>query len=253
MNTRRISSIVALYVMLCTGTPGLAEDTMTLAYNGDPETLAAWKFVHLVTDEMFRRVNIRLTYNVLPARRASEEANNGNLDGDNARIYEYNEHFPNLLRVDEAIYTQILAAYATDPAIRLDSWKSLHDTKYHVEYLRGVVFVEMKLSEVVSPKYLSAITTRKQGIEKLAAGRTDVFIDVEGLIASLLNRDEFKDAGIKQAGVLESNQLYLYMHKKHAALLPKLKEALIQIKAEGLYDDFWRQAFGTAAPTRTKK
>ncbi len=243
--SRRITIMfIALIVIVSTVTPGVAENTITLAYNGDPKVLAPWKFVHLVSDEMFRRLNIELKYEVLPSKRAGVEANEGRMDGDNARIYGYNKDFPNLLRVEGVIYTMVMAGYATDPTIHLDGWDSLRGTKYKVEYQHGTKFLEVNLSKVVLPENLSTIIRRRQALDKLILGRTDVYIEVRGLVVSFLNQEEFKKAGIREVGVMDTAQLYLYLHKKHSALIPDLEEVLTQIKSEGLYNEYWQQAFG---------
>ena len=55
-----------------------------------------------------------------------------------------------------------------------------------MEYLRGVEPLGDMLNDVVSEGYLFAITSPEQGLHKLLAGRSDVFIDFPGRISALI-------------------------------------------------------------------
>ena len=61
-------------------------------------------------------------------------------------------------------------------------------------------------------------------------------------IDRLLNSAEFKDRGVRAAGIMEEVFNYPYVHKQHADLAPKLAEVLRQMKAEGLFEQYMQQA-----------
>jgi ABC-type amino acid transport substrate-binding protein len=132
-------------------------------------------------------------------------------------------------------------AFATNAAIQLNGWESLRGATYRVEYLIGAV-VERNLQQVVKPGLLSAVATAEQALKKLRAGRTDIFVHVESLVLPLLQTPEFKDAGIAPVGVMEKQDAYPFLHNKHAALAPKLAEVMQQMKAEGLFAQYQKQA-----------
>ncbi len=102
----------------------------------------------------------------------------------------------------------------------------------------------MQLSKVVPPERLSFVPTIEQALKKLRAGRTDIFVYVEPLVLSVLRSAEFQDAGIQMVGMMEEFALYPFLHKKHADLAPKLAEALKQMKAEGLFEQYQKMARG---------
>jgi polar amino acid transport system substrate-binding protein len=40
---------------------------------------------------------------------------------------------------------------------------------------------------------------------------------------------------------LATREMFIYLNRRHAALVPRLAEALREIKAEGLYDRLYRE------------
>lgn len=55
-----------------------------------------------VYTEVFRRLELGVRYREVPARRASDLAERGLVDGELSRVYEYGNHFRNLVRVEES-------------------------------------------------------------------------------------------------------------------------------------------------------
>ena len=105
------------------------------------------------------------------------------------------------------------AAYTTDPELRFGGWDSLRHSDYKIEYRRGLAKAEQRLTKLVSEGNLSSIDSVAQGLEKLANGRTDIYVDVE-------------------------ETLHAFMHKKNEAIAPMLSDALRQIKSEGLFEKY---------------
>jgi hypothetical protein len=152
---------------------------------------------------------------------------------------------PNLIRVEEVLYSTNFVAFAAKPGIDLHGWKSLQNTTYNVEYRRGVKLCESELPLVVAAEHLSDVTTAEQGLKKLIAGRTDLYVDVEFTIAEAmkgLNPDEFDVSALYQVGIMQEVDAYAYLHKKHAALVPKVVEVLQAMKQEGLFEHYFEIA-----------
>jgi len=243
--TRVVVSVLSLVTLIAVFLPGriaFATETITIAFWEEPSESLLFTWGELIYTEAFRRLGLKFQYKVYPPARSSLMADSGQIDGEPSRIMAYQEAHPNLVRVDEWVVTTKASAYAMDPNITLDGWESLRGTDYRVEYYRGVAIAERHLPEVVKAENLSTISSPEQALNKLIAGRIDVYIDTEDRVALLLKSPAFKDSGIRRAGVMEEILSYPYLHKRHAALAPKLAEALKQMKAEGLFEQYMQQA-----------
>jgi ABC-type amino acid transport substrate-binding protein len=200
------------------------------------EYYGRWMF--LVFDEAFRRIGMELVFENYPPKRSSYMADEGMVDGELGRIYSYNEFHPSLIRVEEHITSIRWVAYTINPELRFGGWSGLQGTDYKVEYRRGLAKAENRLSKLVSAENLSSINSVPQGLEKLASGRTDIYVDVEQTVSQYLVSREFEDSGIRKAGVLEEETLHAFLHKKNEAYAPKLSDALKQMKSEGLFEKY---------------
>jgi hypothetical protein len=218
--------------------PALKDNTFVMAFIR-PETEYFGKFDRLIFKEVFRRLGIKDEFRDYPGKRAGIEADEGAIDGEPARPYQYAAEHPNLIRVEEFIFKVNFSAFAMQASIpQLNGWESLKGTNYRVDYQRGVRTTETNLSKVVSKENLSDIIKPAQGLKKLASGRTDIFVEEETGILSLLQTPEFIDSKIRLAGVMESVAMYPYIHKKHAALAPKMAEVIKAMKAEGVIEQY---------------
>lgn len=191
------------------------------------------KFLNLLYTEAFKRLGFEFVYMFYPAKRGSMMAAIGKSDGELARAFNYNEKLPNLTRIDEPIFTVRISAFTTRPEIKLNGWESLKSTDYKVEYMRGLKICEVKLPEFVKKENLSDIANWSQGLKKIIAKRTDVYIEVERTVLRALKSDEFKDTNIRVAGLLEEIDLYTFLNKKHADLIPKLAAVIKNMRSDG--------------------
>jgi hypothetical protein len=219
-----------------------AAETFTMAFFETPEKEPLLRFAELVYIEAFQRLGLEFTYAVYPQKRCGVLVNAGEVDGEPGRVGNHNQTFPNLIRVEEPIVEVKMAAFAIDPSISLDGWESLQGTTYNVEYIIGGTDTEDNLPKFVDPERLSKVATVEQALKKLRAGRTDIFIHAEELVLSVLRTEEFKDSGIVKVGLMQDHSAYPFLYKKHADIAPKLAAVLKQMKAEGLYAQYWEQA-----------
>lgn len=217
--------------------PALKDNTFVMAFIR-PETQYLGKLQRLIYAEVFKRLGIKIEFRDYPPKRSSIEADAGNIDGEAGRPYEYLPEHPSLVRVEEFFNINFSAFAVKDSIPQLNGWNSLRGTDYKVEYLLGVKKPEYNLSKVVKNENLSAITEQVKGLKKLVSGRTDLFVDEESSILTLLNTPEFKNSKIRIAGMMEAATTYPYLHKKHAALAPKIAEIIRAMKAEGLIEQY---------------
>lgn len=225
-----------------------ASEKLVMGSN-DPIESTNGKFYNLLYGEAFRRLGLEFEYLFLPAKRASAMADAGKIDGEVARVLAYGEKHPNLARVEEAGMIDTFCAFSTNQSISLDGWESLRHTSYYVDYLLGMFRAEQELTKIVPSANLSAVSGLEQGLRKLAAGRTDIYIDSEAAVLGLLTTAEFKDVGIQKVGVMEETRYYAYLHIKHKDLALKLAEELKQMKIEGVIERYRQQAFAESDKT----
>ncbi|MBM9520836.1 hypothetical protein JWG39_13515 [Desulforhopalus vacuolatus] len=178
-----------------------------------PETtpLTAWCIA--IYTEVFKRLGIPFKAHYYPLRRATEEVMQGRLDGEPARIAVYGDIYPNLIRVEETVFTMTVAAYTANPsAPSLEGWESLRGTKYQIDYPRGMQICEINLSFVVRAEQLDTVTKSIQGLQMLAAKRIDLYIDDVNSVAPILNDPAVGGPGaIYEAGIMEVAPLYMYI------------------------------------------
>jgi polar amino acid transport system substrate-binding protein len=218
------------------------DNTFILAAN-QPLDSPLSKFWNLVYTEVLRPLDIQLELSFYPLARASYVADMGLVDGEPARIYNYAGLHPDLVRVDEPVYSFSIVAFAADPSIsELNGWESLRDTDYMVEYARGAVLPRDRLIKVVKEENLTSIATAPQGLKRLAFKMTDVYVDMDDIMPLL--QDLSLQEKIRVVGLMESMPLYMYVHKKHQALVPQLKESIKALNEEGVIQQYRDDIFG---------
>lgn len=195
--------------------------------------------------EAFKRLGYRFDYNVNPPQRGIVESNSGRLDGEAFRLQftdDLEKQFPNLIRVDEPVGEGIFAAYSTNPDIRVQNLEHFRGKDLLIGYIRGQKAIEAKLAIYVAERNRLDITDLKTGLKMLAAGRMDVLIADDQNVKSLLRQEEFRGQPIKKIGEVLAIPVYPYLHKKYAALVPKLEAALRAMKRDGTLDRLTKKA-----------
>jgi hypothetical protein len=232
--------LVALLVVVLPY-PSFTSEKIVLVGSEDTKASFTGRWLNLIYTEVFRRLGYELQYLGYPNERANLMAENGTVDGEIHRAASYEKVAKNLLKVEEPSFSVNVAAYAITPGIVLDGWDSLTKTNYIVEYRRGSKVAESALPAVVKPGNLSTSSTVELGLKKLIAGRTDIYIEQEHVVAetlSELDKAGFDHSTMYQAGIMWTGYSHLYMHKKHTALLPKIAEVLKAMKHEGLVERY---------------
>ncbi|TCS43340.1 hypothetical protein [Reinekea marinisedimentorum] len=205
--------------------------------------LARW--MALVYGEAFRRLNIPLQIYYLPTLRSSFMAESGLIDGQMYRVYEYGHQFHNQLRVDEPVISIPTAAFVRkdESYSYFGDWSSLAGGDLVVEYVRGIELNQRRLSNLIAPENLSSVSYSRDGLINLKFRNSDVFVHDMIDMYYYLQQDAFRDH-IAFAGVLETVNLYPYVHRRHSWLAPQLQDVIVQIKQEGLLREYCLQAFG---------
>ena len=165
----------------------------------------------------------------------------GKIDVEGLRAAGYEDDNPNAVIVRESILTTKYGMATINPEIQLDRLSDLEGKSYRVEYLRGVEPLGDMLNDVVSEGYLFAITSPEQGLHKLLAGRSDVFIDFPGRISALIESLDLSLAGIHVNEFEDDLVVYPVLHRSHTEIAQPLQEVLSEMKAQGLFEQYMEE------------
>ncbi|MFV0596882.1 hypothetical protein [Shewanella sp.] len=222
---------------------------ITLAYYESPKDNLYFRFGELIYTEAFARLGYQFNYQVVPPMRASLMADSGKVDGEPARVFSYGLKFKNLIRVEEPIVESKLIAYGINPDTQVLDWDSLLKHPYRIEYYRGIFYIEQKLEGLVPVDLLTTSSSPVNSFRRMLRDRIDIYIDTEAIGESILQYAEFQHSKIHPVGELDDIISFGYLHKRHKALVAKLSATLKQMKQEGLFEQFWQQAYQELDPS----
>lgn len=255
MPTRRSFGNRAAVALMCTAFwlaagPAAARDKLVLARPADKESSYTRRLFQLVSKDAFGRLGYDVEIRNYPPLRSSHEADAGHVDGEVGRTAHYGDRHPVLVRADEVIIVVGIAAFSTDPAIKVDGWDSLKDTSYRVSYRSGYELTRSRLERVVPAARLSEAATGQVGMQGLVLGRSDIYVDTQEFGQLMMESMPERYGTVRMAGWMEQLPLYFYLHQRHAALAPRLAAVLRQMRSDGLLDRYAEQAYLESAPRR---
>jgi len=202
------------------------------------ETTFGGQWMRRIYAEAFRRLDIPLQWEIYPTKRLTLMLEQGAIDGEVQRGAGYAAAHPQLVRVDEPVTVGQFALFVVHPTLRLDRIEDLPATNLRAEYRRGVVVCEKVLKQWQAADRLFDVTTTEQGLQNLLQAPPGqlVHCDTELAVTSALYSDRFKrEKTIRKLLVLdEPAPMFPYLHRRNAALAPRLAAVLRQMKAEGL-------------------
>jgi hypothetical protein len=203
----------------------------------------AARWLQLIYSDAFQQLGIALEIHTFPAARAAAESAADNVDGELARSFEYADTHPNLIRVPEPTFFANTIAYAVRADIKLEPrYDSLRDTGYRVEHRLGYPIIARKLAVVVPPANLSEVRNAETGLRKLVLGRSDIYVDVEDTVESLLLAAEFREAGVRKVAVMDRGPVHAYLNRRHSQLVPRLAAVIKKMRDGGQIERYRQQA-----------
>ena len=165
-----------------------------------------------VIHEAYQQIALKVDILSYPNMRSLMKSNNGEVDGELARISHINQRFKNLLQVSD--------------------WESLRE--YELVCVRGLLFVEQNLSQRNIPCY--QVSTYSQAINLLKIGRFDIAVLPEITAISIIKKNNAKNVYI-QGNRLIRVDLFHYLHKKNIHILPKITAVLQKMKTRGRIEE----------------
>lgn len=183
----------------------------------------------LIAIEAFKRVGVKLEIDDIPAKRALINANRGIHDGDLARVDGVTKAYPNLLPVPEITWLAEIGGFSKQEGIKLNGWSSLDP--FHLAYIRGWVIFERNIK---ASKSLTQVNDPETLFNLLDKNRTDIALYEKKMGYGVIKKMKLEGIyNLKQPLTVEP--IYIYLHKKHQALIPQVANAIREMKRDGSY------------------
>jgi len=221
----------------CLAVPGLllAQETLVLntAFTFPLSTDEQTGFVDVVVKEALGRIGFGLETVRLPAERALINANAGIDDGDLLRIAGLRKTYPNLIQVSEKVIDLEFVVFTKYKKFPVAGWHSLKP--YSVAIITGWKILERNITEAA---VLTNVKNVNQLFTMLLKDRADTIVYSRWVGLGYIKQHHVRGVRILEPP-LARRGMYVYLHKKHQHLVPKLAATLRAMKADGSY----RRAF----------
>jgi len=228
----RLVGRCTLILLLLINMSAMADTVIRLNTTGQPPLNTAQQdgFMDEVASEAFRRIGIRLKTTRLPAERGLKNSNNGIEDGEMSRVAGLDKIYKNLVRVPEKIMDWEFVAFAYKPISLEQGWSALSGQS--VAHINGWKILEKNVptdAEVIRTAGVDSLfkLLRKKRTDYILYERWGGQLKLKELSMTDVQRCE-KPLIVKK--------MYIYLHRKHKDLVPKLANALAAMKADGSYE-----------------
>jgi polar amino acid transport system substrate-binding protein len=220
-------SVVAL-CWFCVACATAQSQTITVSTNNTPLDR---KLLEAISQAAFRRIGMDFRLVSLPSERSLTSANAGEVDGEGLRVAGLESQYPNLIQVPEKYVRISFVAFAKDANISLDDgWNGLKP--YRVAFITGWKMFEANAS---GAKVVNRVDKPEQLFQMLDAGRVDLALYTKADGVALARSLGLSSIAPLQPA-LKDVDMYLYLNRKHASLVPMLAQALRAMKADGAYN-----------------
>lgn len=219
-----------------------AAETLVLetVYKAPLSTSDGKGLIDLITKERFSRSGLNVTLQPVPNAHALEQANSGVFDGDVMRVGSaVTKKYPNLLQVPGTFYKYDFMVFTKNRDFKpTEGWNSLKS--FRVAIPQGWILVEEKVTESNTVS-VERISSPPQLFSALHRGKVDAIIFERMMGYELLKSLGSKDI-VAVEPPLDTQEMFLYLNKKHEAFAPKLDDSLKSMIKDGtlkkLTDEF---------------
>jgi len=220
----KIIIVVALIISAPVWTDSLSNNTLTIS-QGSLENSLFQLMARRVLTEAYARIDKKLRFETFPLQRSLNIANSGVTDGELERIGDLEEKYSSLIQIPVSIAYDDILVYSKNITFNVDGWQSLKP--YKVDLLYGFKLGEQQTKGMNIEK----IQKVEQGLRKLNAGRSDLFLGSVGFLCTIkkLNLNEIKPL----SPAVETVMMFHYPHKQHESLAEKLEVVLIDMQKTG--------------------
>lgn len=232
--TRLQVPIAGALAAACLGSAGcLAEGTRLSLVTGalPPYSSVPGRpgFLEQLARAAFDRLGIEVAVTTVPVERAMINVNAGIDDADLFRVAGVEREYPNLMRVPEKLLDSEFIAYTRRADIRIRHWDDLRP--YAVAYTVGWVIFD---HNVKAAKEITKVSSLDQLYPLLDRGRAEVILMDRWQWRWIARENGYGDARLYE-WPLARVEIFMYLNRKHAALVPELARALADLKKDGTY------------------
>lgn len=241
----RMAWLLLLFVAALASPATAAPDRMVLSTGmREPWTNADHTgFTDLVVAEVFRRLGIKADVSVIFARaRGIRLVDEGVDDGLTAAVAGLDKDYPNLVRVPEKIFDNdfVAATLALDDAGKAWPIKSFADlAPYSVAYIIGWQIFDKNLGPV---RELAQAKDADQLLTLLGNRRAEVILHERWQVLWLAQQRNMTLRVFEPP--LAPVPMFMYLHRKHIDLVPRVAAELAVMKRDGTYRALAERAFG---------
>lgn len=238
--SHKISKSLITFLFVLFSHPALSQQTIVLntAFGPPVSNSSHTGFGDQVMTEAFRRIGYQVETMQLPAERALINANLGIDDGDMARVAGLQKKYPNLIQVPESFLIVDMVLYSKNfPSFKVTGWDSV--ASHSLAIISGWKIMEKNFSRLGDLVEIIKTDNAEQSFSLLENDRVDfiAYSNWSGL-------GYMKQHNISNVTLLDPPlarpEFYVYLHKKHEKIVPRLAAAIRQMKKDGslktLYD-----------------
>jgi polar amino acid transport system substrate-binding protein len=194
-------------------------------------------FVDLIITEAFRRTGHKVKLIIQPAERGLKNANAGAIDGDVTRIEGLEKKYPNLMRVPEKLFDWYFVAFSMDK----NNADIAQIKQSSIAYIKGWKIYEQMFCCATN---ITPVEDDEQLFRLFDMGRVKYVLYEKYQGYAQLQKHSIQGARVVEPA-LATRQMYIYLNKQHAEIIPALSQALQTLKQEGFYDLIYKK---TLAP-----
>lgn len=246
VHARRAALMGLALFAIAPGPAWAAGPALTLA-TGSREPLVSSSgrpgFAEELVREALRRIGHDLRVVPLPVERALMNANAGIEDGDLYRAAGFEKDYPDLVQVPQPLLDQDFVAVARDPSVQVRGWPDL--ARYSVAYVTGNKILERRLQGFTN---VTSVRDNALLFGLLANDRVDVAL-INRWVGLLAARQAGVAVHVQEPALLRV-PMYMYLHRKHEALVPQLATALAEVRRDGTWQRLYDQILKPLEPAR---
>ena len=195
-----------------------------------------------IVSEAFHRLGIPVRVVRLTAERALQNVSSGIDDGIYVRVAGMERLYPNLVMVPEPVCEFLFTAFTKDPAMQVKSWMDLDP--YNVGLITGWKIVE---ANTTGARSVTGVKDGEALFALLEHRRADVVVMDRYSGQEVIRRNGYQGMQALDPP-LARRDMYIYLNKRHAPLVPRLAAALRQMKRDGAMDRLKQAGLAGAKP-----
>ncbi len=243
MNLARRSTLATLMGSLVLGVHAEVSQRTIVLVSGENlrNSVHGLWLTYLFTDA-FSRLGLGFEYRAYPLKRAIQMEVRGEVDGGIFHGEAFGKEHPHLLPLTTSTFASTYSAFSARKLSLKNGWSALAGLNLRVNYRLGSLAAEAKLQSLVPARLLETVTDTATGLRKLRVGHSDIFVELDPLVESVMQQPEFAGMPLHKISTMESLDGFCYLHPKNADLVGPLSKVIAKMKASGQIEKYRKKA-----------